>query len=260
MVYSTNEQALAFNQVIPWEDQVKAMVIESCIVYTPPSYDEQTNQKFPVLYLQHGHGENELGWITAGRVNFILDNLIAERKTVPFIVVMSNGMVQIKDKVGEQIVDYKLFEKQLISDVIPFIEGKFRVRKEKTMRAMAGLSMGSLQTSLTAFNNPEYFSYLGVFSGFMTDIIQGSILDMVKRGNSTNEHLKILDDKKAFQKEFKVFFRAIGDNDLFMSQFLIDDKLCEEKQIEHIRKLYTGIHDWNVWRQCIRDFSQLIFK
>ena len=233
---------------------------ESCIVYTPYAYETETDQEFPVLYLQHGHGENEVGWTASGKVNFILDNLIAEGKAVPMVIVMSNGMVQTVNENGERIVDFKLFEKQLLTDIIPYIEQKFRVGKTKEMRAMAGLSMGSLQTSITGFNHPEYFSSLGIFSGFVTDMIQGSLLDQVDRGASDNEHLKILDDPKAFTETFKVYFRAMGNVDPFWEHFEHDDKMLQEKGISQIRKVYFGAHDWNVWRMCIRDFAQLIFR
>lgn len=232
---------------------------ESCVVYTPYAYEKDPDRQFPVLYLQHGHGENEAGWTASGKVNFILDNLIAEGRAVPMAVVMSNGMVQTEDEDGNRIVDFRLFEKQLIQDIIPYVEKKFRIGGKKELRAMAGLSMGSLQTSITGFNHPEYFSALGVFSGFVTDIIQGGILDQVKRGKSSNEHMKILDDAETFAETFQVFFRAMGDEDPFWENFIHDDRILEEKGIRHTRKVYEGTHDWNVWRMCIRDFAQMIF-
>lgn len=232
---------------------------ECCTVYTPYIYEKETKREFPVLYLQHGHGENEIGWTASGKVHFIMDNLIAEGKAVPFVIVMSNGMVQtVKD--GKRIVNFHLLEKQLLKDIIPFVEQKFRVGKSKEMRAMAGLSMGSLQTSMIGLSHPEYFSALGVFSGFVSDCITGNELDMAHTESGNNKHLKILDDKEEFARQFLVFFRAIGDEDHVLSFFEADDKMLQEKQITHIRKIYSGIHDWNVWRMCIRDFAQLIFK
>lgn len=232
---------------------------ESCVVYTPACY-EKNSEEYPVLYLQHGHGENENGWSSAGRVNFILDNLIAEKKAVPFIVVMCNGMVQKEQEDGSRVVDFALFEEQLLQDVIPFIENRYRAKKDKFYRAMAGLSMGSLQSCITTFHHPELFSYVGLFSGFMSDFIQGSELDMVKRDSSKNLHLQFLDKREEFEHAFRVFFRAMGEDDIFMEHFLRDDKICREKNIPCIRKIYKGAHDWNVWRRCIHDFSQLIFK
>lgn len=233
---------------------------ESCLVYTPPEYEEEAEREYPVLYLQHGHGENEVGWITAGKVNFILDNLLAEHRAVPFLIVMNNGMVLTENPQGKRMVDYQLFGSRLIRDVIPFIEQRFRVKKDKINRAMAGLSMGSIQTCLTGFCHPDYFAWLGVFSGFMHDFIQGSELDMVQRENSTNEHLALLEDKERFHREFRLLFRAIGEEDPFLNHFYQDDALCRDKGIRHIRKTYGGGHDWNVWRYCIYDFAQYLFR
>ena len=153
-------------------------------------------------------------------------------------------MVQTVTEKGERIVDFKLLENQLLTDIMPYIEKKFRVGRTKKMRAMAGLSMGSLQTSIIGFKHPEYFSSLGIFSGFVTDIIQGSPLDMVDRGTSENEHMKILDDAKVFNKTFDVYFRAMGDKDPFWENFAHDDQILNEKGIDQIRNVYPGAHDW----------------
>ena len=230
---------------------------ESCMVYTLPQYDEQPDLTFPILYLQHGHGENETGWSSSGRLPFILDNLIAAGKCVPFVVVMNNGMVQKKAD-GQRIVDFTLFDRYLLEDVIPFIEKRYRAGGKKELRAMAGLSMGSLQTSMSGFRHPELFSALGIFSGFLHDWIQGSEIDMVKRGPGDDAHLAILNDAERFNSMFRVFFRAIGEDDPFLNYFLADDKRCEG--IRQDRRIYHGTHDWNVWRQCIRDFAPLLFK
>lgn len=233
---------------------------ERCLVYTPADYDEKPDQKYPVLYLQHGHGENEIGWVSQGRVNLILDNLFANKEAVPFIVVMNNGMVQV-EREGQRVVDHTLFPALLMKDVIPFIEKKYRVIGDKEHRAMAGLSMGSIHTSITAFTHPELFDYVGLFSGFLHDFIQGNeLMDMIPREKSKDEHLKILDDAEAFRKDFKVFFRAMGKDDIFRQMFLDDDALLKEKGISCIRMTYPGGHEWNVWRRCIRDFSELLFR
>ena len=232
---------------------------ESCMVYTPPRYEDEPEKIFPVLYLQHGHGENETAWINSGRLPWILDNLIAEGRCVPFVVVMNNGMVQKKVN-GRRVVDFTLFVRYLTEDVIPFAETRYRIGGCKARRAMAGLSMGSLQTSMTGFTHPELFSSLGIFSGFLHDWIQGSEIDMVQRGPGDDRHLAFLNDKEAFDNAFSVFFRAMGNEDPFFSFFEADDQRCEEAGIRQIRRVYQGTHDWNVWRRCIRDFAQLIFQ
>ncbi len=237
---------------------------ESCMVYTPYEYDQNPDKIYPVLYLQHGHGENETGWSTSGRVNLIMDNLIAENKAVPFVIVMNNGMVQkkVKDENGHEshIVDHLLFEPMLMEDIIPFIEGKYHVGGSKELRGMAGLSMGSMQTSMVVCNHMDMFSEAGIFSGFLRDWISGDVLDMSGHEKNKNLHLEVMKDDKAFNAAFNTFFRAIGNEDPFLEHFLEDDKICEVYGINCTRTIYEGTHDWNVWRMCIRDFAQMIFK
>ena len=237
---------------------------ESCMVYTPAEYDLDPEKTFPVLYLQHGHGENEIGWTVSGKANLIMDNLIAEKKAEPFVIVMNNGMVQkpVKDADGNvsHVVDHLLFEPMLIKDVIPFIEGKYHVGGCREKRGMAGLSMGSMQTSMIVCNHPDMFSEAGIFSGFLRDWISSSELDMSCHEPSEDLHLKAMDDADAFNGYFNTFFRGIGSEDPFMEHFLADDEFCKEKGVKCTRKVYEGTHDWNVWRRCIYDFAQMIFK
>ena len=231
---------------------------KSCLIYTPPGY-EQADRTLPVLYLQHGHGENETSWATAGRVHCILDNLIAQGRCVPFAVVMNSGMVQTV-RHGERAADFALMERLLPEDVIPFVEERYHVGGCRERRAMAGLSMGSLQTSITGFLHPELFSALGVFSGFLHDWIRGSEIDMIPRGPGDDRHLAILQDREGFDRAFEVFFRAIGEDDPFLAYFQRDDALCREAGIRQERRVYPGTHDWNVWRRCLRDFAVLLFR
>lgn len=128
------------------------------------------------------------------------------------------------------------------------------------MRAMAGLSMGSVQTSMIGLSHPDSFSALGIFSGFMRDIITGGELDMSHGQPGLNPHLAFLEDKEEFVRQYPVCFRAMGTEDPFWEHFAADDEMLKQKQIPHIRKEYPGAHDWNVWRMCIYDFAQLIFK
>lgn len=232
---------------------------ERCVVYTPYGY-EMSEQSYPVLYLQHGHGENEIGWSTAGKVQFILDHLFTDGDATPFIVVMNNGMVQQHTPDGKAYVDHRMFEPYLLNDVIPYVEYKYRIKKDKAHRAMAGLSMGSIQTAMITFQHPELFSAVGIFSGFLHDWITGSELDMNDRGPSDNAHLKLLTDAAAFSDAFDVFFRGIGSEDPFLPHFLEDDAMLADAHIESIRRIYDGTHDWNVWRNCIYDFAKLIFR
>lgn len=233
-------------------------LMKSCLVYTPPKY-ETSGKIYPVLYLQHGHGENETCWIHQGKANFIFDNLIAEEKMIPCVVVMNNGMTQ--QSVGDlRKFDMRNLSEMLIHDCIPFIESMYRVRKDKWSRAMAGLSMGSFQTSYTTLSHPGLFGYAGVFSGFVQPMI-------AKNRNVNSDYLRELDDVGKFKTDFAVFFRGNGDADHVVGDiFQSDDAYFKEHHItpeecpNHVRKIYRGEHEWNVWRRCLRDFMPLIFR
>ncbi len=222
---------------------------ESCICYVPPGYEEGTLE-YPVLYLQHGFGENERGWIWQGKVNHIMDNLLAEGKAVPMLIVMANGMVMEEDGDGEAVLRHSLFPEELVQDIIPFIEKKYRVKKDRDHRAMAGLSMGSMQTSMTVCRYSQLFGWEGLFSGFMHNFI-GEDPD--------NSYLEIMKEKE-FQEKQYLFFRAMGRQDEFWDFFTEDDAFCEENGIPCVRREYRGGHDWNVWRQCIYDFLPQLFR
>lgn len=230
---------------------------KSCLVYTPPGYMKDDIKTYPVLYLQHGHGENEQCWVHQGRANFILDNLIAQGKAKPFIVVMNNGMVQ-KIEDGVRVLDPSKIDALLVEDCIPFIEKTYRARTDKWSRAMAGLSMGSMQTSMVTLTHPERFGYAGVFSGFVRPLSQ-----LI----NASSYLDALDDKDAFARNYRLFFRACGDRDLLvLERFNGDSDLMKSKGLTpedcpaHEEVFYPGEHEWNVWRMCLRDFAQKIFR
>ena len=229
---------------------------ESCLVYTPPGYEQ--GGEYPILYLQHGAGEGETSWIWNGKANFILDNLLAAGKCRPFIVVMNNGMVRGKNDGGPMTMKFDTFTQMLLEDCLPFIEDKYRVIGDKWHRAMAGLSMGSMQTSIIGMTHPELFGYLGLFSGFMRAMGGDESFE-------AQPHLKCLLDLEKFQADYQLFFRAMGEEDAYRSTFDQDDAFCARLGADpahlpnHVRKLYPGVHDWNVWRRCLHDFAQMIF-
>ncbi len=133
--------------------------------------------------------------------------------------------------------------------LIPFIESRYPVLTDKWHRAMAGLSMGSYQTSLVTLTHPELFGYAGLFSGFLRAIREGD-----------NGHLALLDDKEKFQAAFRVFYRAMGTEDQFFNIFLAEDDLVKEKGVSMLRRTFPGGHDWGVWRRCIHDFLPMLFQ
>lgn len=157
--------------------------IKACYVYTPPGYNVNLDKKYPVLYIQHGVGENEIGWIWSGKLNFIMDNLLAQGKCREMIVVMCSGYAF---KPGEDPVFYPGdFDKELTEDCIPFIESNYRVKTGKENRAMGGLSLGSAQATLTVSRHRDMFSSLGVFSG-------AAVREMDKILSDDEEPLKLV--------------------------------------------------------------------
>lgn len=218
--------------------------LEICLVYTPANYDPA--KKYPVLYLQHGYGENETGWIYQGHAARIADKLLYDGEMTEMIIVMANGMTQAPENKQR----FGLFTEVILADLIPYIESKYPVYTDKWHRAMAGLSMGSYQTSIVTMSNPDLFSYVGVFSGFMS----------MAFGGNPEPHLELLKDSEKFNDSFKVFYRAMGTEDTYFQNFLNDDKMLEGKPLHITRKTFPGGHDWSVWRRCIHDFLPMIFK
>lgn len=221
--------------------------LERIMIYLPPEYMQNTEKKYPVLYLQHGHGENETCWVSQGKMNFIYDNLVHQRKAVPAIVVMANGMIY-KESGDKRELKYRDMSEFVKEELIPYVENKYRTYGDKEHRAMAGLSMGSLQTSITAFEHSELFSYVGVFSGFVQDILTQNQSHLTEK------------NKESFRENNKLFFRGIGAEDRFIDFFKSDDEFLEKSKIKCERKIYKGDHEWKVWRRCLYDFAQLIFR
>jgi enterochelin esterase-like enzyme len=224
-------------QMRTYTSQVNAHV-KACYVYTPPEYETALDQSYPVLYIQHGVGEDETGWIWNGKLNLILDNLIAEKKCQPMIVVMCSGYAFLPK--SDPVFYPGDFDRELVYDVIPYIEKNFRVRKGRRNRAMAGLSLGSAQASLTVSKHKDLFAYLGVFSG-----LAGDLLDQIMEDSSYPMDL--------------VFLSAgIGEAGLTEKQQQYQEKLSAAG-IKCIQQSYPGFHEWHPWRESLRDFAQNIF-
>lgn len=221
--------------------------MERIMIYLPAEYMQNTDKKYPVMYLQHGHGENETCWVSQGKMNFIYDNLIHRKQAVPAIVVMVNGMMYEENE-GARILNFRKLSAFVKEELISYIENKYRTFGDKEHRAMAGLSMGSLQTSITAFEHSELFSYVGVFSGFVQDILTQNQSHLTEK------------NKESFRENNKLFFRGIGAEDRFIDFFKSDDEFLEKSKIKCERKIYKGDHEWKVWRCCLYDFVQKIFK
>jgi len=217
---------------------------EICLIYTPAEYDAA--KKYPVLYLQHGYGENETGWVYQGHVARIADKLIYDGNMKEMIIVMANGMTQSDDPEKK----FGLFNEVILTDLIPFIEKHYNVYTDKWNRAMAGLSMGSYQTSQVTMTHPELFGYVGVFSGFMS----------LRFFKIEEKHLEILNDQEKFNSSYRVFYRAMGTEDNHFDSFAQDDEMLKDKGLHITRQTFPGGHEWSVWRRCIHAFLPMIFR
>lgn len=217
---------------------------EICLVWTPPAWNPA--KAYPVLYLQHGYGENETGWIYQGHAGRIADRLLADGAMKEMIIVMGNGMIK---KTGDPS-DRLLFPRIVVEDLIPFIESRYSVLKDKWNRAMAGLSMGSFQTSITTLTHPDLFGYAGLFSGFMR---------APWPSDNVQAHMALAEKKDEFNRAFRVFYRAMGTDDQYFSAFEADDAWLEGRGLNITRETFPGGHDWTVWRRCIHSFLPRLF-
>jgi enterochelin esterase-like enzyme len=218
-------------------------------MYTPPGYDENTAEKYPVLYILHGGGEDQRGWATQGKTDLILDNLIAQKKAVPMIVVMVDGNIPVGG-FGEESL--RIFEKELKQAVIPFVEKHFRVKTDANSRALAGLSMGGLQTLHAGVKNTEMFAYLGVFSS-------GWWANQPALANPQYDFMKANAEK--INANLKQFWIAMGGKeDIAWQNCQTMMAKFDEMKINYKYSEYPGGHTWPVWRNNLFNFAQILFK
>jgi enterochelin esterase family protein len=255
-------------------------------IYTPPDYDTDTKAKYPVLYLFHGWGENEQGWHVQGHVDVIMDNLIAEKKATPMLIVMDNLNAV---KPGESAALYAargaltqavpepppapgappaagrgvaggrgamrplgsaVFTEMMFADLIPMVEHTFRVAPGRENRAMAGLSMGGMQTFTTVLGNLEKFAYLGGFSGSSGG--RGGFDPKTSNGG-------VFADAAAFNKQVKVLFLGIGSVEGPGTKTFSEQ--LTQAGIKNVFYESPGTaHEWLTWRRCLREFAPLLFR
>jgi enterochelin esterase-like enzyme len=219
-------------------------------IYTPPGYDFNLNEKYPVLYILHGGGEDERGWATQGKTDLIIDNLITEKKAKPMIVVMPDGNV---DAQGFGDITLRIFERELKQCVIPFVEKNFRTETGSGNRALAGLSMGGLQTLYAGINNTDMFSYLGVFSSGWIMPSQQSLADAQYEFMTKNLD-KIINNLKL------IWIGIGGKEDIAYNNCQTMKSKFDEMNLKYVYNDYPGGHAWPVWRNNLFNFAQLLFK
>ena len=218
-------------------------------VWTPAGYEKST-AKLPVLYLVHGGGDNDLSWPTVGAAGLILDNLMAEGKMVPMVVVMPNGTIEMPD--GNFQGEVPIFAKDMTTSIIPFIESNYRVYTDQANRAMAGLSMGGMETLETTLNNPELFSYVWVLSASFAP------------GNKEvyeYERGRLKREADRYNSNFKqLVFTQGGPSDIAYNNCKETLALFDAAGIRYEYKDVSGGHSWEAWRQNLHDLAQRIFK
>jgi enterochelin esterase family protein len=236
-----------------------------CFVYTPPDYASDPTARYPVLYLLPGAGEDERGWSTQGHVNFILDNLIAEGKAKPMIVVMENGGGSAFFAPGARIRrpgagpgrggfpgfggPAALFPDTLLHEIIPMIDLTCRTIPDREHRAMAGLSMGAFQTYQIVLNHPDTFPAMGSFSGGT-----GGITNLETAYNG------MFADADAFNKKINVMFFSMGTAENLTATRKLD-KLLTDAHINHVYYESPGTaHEWQSWRRSFYQFAPLLFQ
>lgn len=242
------------------------------LVYLPPKYDEQTRVRYPVLYLQHGAGEDETGWIRQGNANFILDNLLAAKNCKPMIVVMAYGYAH---RAGEPEPDLfakgfgspemlkamqdmaAAFEDDVTQALIPYIDSTFRTLSDRDHRAMAGLSMGGMQTFQITLNHLDLFSYIGGFSGAGGMLVLGD-----RKLDPKTDYNGVFADPAAFAKKVHLLWVGVGTKEpermraglQRLHQSLLD------ANIQHV--FYESPdtdHEWQTWRRDLKDFAPRLF-
>jgi len=233
-----------------------------CFVYTPPGYEKDPSKRFPVLYLQHGGGEDETGWGSQGYTGLIMDNLIAEGKAKPFIIVMANSYVPglggpgrgpaaaggtnaapaggITGPGGRRF-DFSPFQRVLLGDLIPFIDANFRTLADQPHRGMAGLSMGGMQTRGITLAHLDKFSHIGIFSG-------GSIA------------LTNITDLAAFKEKVKVVFVSYGSRENGTAGQANVAALKEAGINSVYYQSPNTAHEWQTWRRSLYQFAPLLFQ
>jgi len=223
-------------------------VDRKALVYTPPGYSPK--KKYPVLYLLHGIGGDEKEWLNGGKPQVIMDNLYALSKAEPMIIVLPNGRAMKDDRptgnvmAQDKVAAFATFEKDLLADLIPYIDSKYPVIKDREHRAIAGLSMGGGQSLNFGLGNLDKFAWVGGFSS----------------APNTRKPEELVPDPEAAKKQLKLLWISCGASDGLLSFSKRTHEYLEQKGVPHIYFIEPGVHDFKVWKDGLYMFSQLLFK
>jgi enterochelin esterase-like enzyme len=246
------------------------------LVYTPPGYDGSTQTRYPVLILQHGSGEDETGWTRQGRAQFILDNLIAAGKALPMIVVMDRGYATraatpaVKAAPGAlrgiDKLAFSAFEDVVIHDLIPMIDASYRTVPDRDHRAMAGLSMGGMQTLFITLHHLDTFAYLGSFSGpIVSDLDSNQPLGATPQPpfDTKTAYEGAFSNPSAFNRRMKLLWLGVGtaESEFFRAGI---GGASQALQTAGVRLVYFEskgtAHEWQTWRRDLYDFAPRLFR
>jgi enterochelin esterase-like enzyme len=245
-------------------------------VYTPPGYDEHPSTRYPVLILQHGSGEDETGWTRQGRAQFILDNLIAVGKARPMIVVMDRGYALRPGAApttgGSNAwlqnlqLAFRSFEDVVIHDLIPMIDASYRTIPDREHRAMAGLSMGGMQTLFIGLQHLDLFAYIGSFSGPIIPNLAAGNLTAARNPEPFDSHTAYggaFADPPTFNKRVKLLWLGVGsaESDQFRNGIggAVEALRKAGVRLEYFESQGTA-HEWQTWRRDLKEFAPRLFR
>jgi enterochelin esterase family protein len=216
-------------------------------VYTPPGYGKSGSTRYPVLYLLHGNQDVAAGWTWTGAANLILDNLIAEKRAVPMIVVMTSGHAVPYGAPAEPGKNNELFEQYLLKEVAPMVEANYRVAAGRINRAIAGLSMGGGQATQIGLGHLDLFAWVGVFSSGPAQ-------------NFETRYKALLDDPKTTNERLKLLFIGVGKTDPGYARVKQFSEMLTAHKIQNVYWETEGAHVWPVWRRCLVETATRLFQ
>ena len=235
-------QAVPHGKVtLHWYDSKSLGRRRAMQVYTPPGYDADATARFPTLYLFHGSGDNEATWVAHGRAHWILDNLIAQKRAKPMIVVMLDGHAVLPGPNTARNANTAAFERDLLEDAMPLVVAGYRTRENATSRAIVGLSMGGGQSLTIGLKHADQFAWVG---GMSSSVANGASL---------------ITDPAALNRQLKLLWFACGKDDSLIKANQDFDAALTAQNVKHEFVTTEGNHSWPVWRRYLAEFAPKIF-